>query len=408
MGEGKRKAGAGSMAWRPLRRTLLALVVPALALPAQDAAALWDDRLELFAAERLTHDDNVFRDRARLSDSWSTTSVGFNLDVPVSRQRFLAGAAVHENRYSNYKVLNYTGKEARGAWVWELGDRLSGRLGLTHTEAQGNFANFAGLRTPNLLKTDQQFLEARYMLTPRWRLQGGLTETRQRNSDAARMVNDIDAEATEAAVSYVTPAGNSLGISARNEDGRLPNRQVVAGSFIDNAYNQKGTGLVGEWLVTAQSRLNGRIDRVRRHYEQVPQRNFDGTTYRAVYDWTPGGRISVNAVAQRDISASEDLRTSLVLVRGVTVRPRYEFSERTSISGFVDISTRDYLADPGTILGVTGGRTDKVRLIGATVAWQPRRLLQVLATLQHESRSSSFAPATFTSNLLSLSARIAF
>jgi len=37
------------------------IAVVCLFLPAAEAFALWDDKLTLFAEEKATHDDNVFR-----------------------------------------------------------------------------------------------------------------------------------------------------------------------------------------------------------------------------------------------------------------------------------------------------------------------------------------------------------
>ena len=39
----------------------MAIAVAGLFLPATEAFALWDDKLKLFAEEKITHDDNVFR-----------------------------------------------------------------------------------------------------------------------------------------------------------------------------------------------------------------------------------------------------------------------------------------------------------------------------------------------------------
>ncbi|TMH82094.1 MAG: hypothetical protein E6H47_14420 [Betaproteobacteria bacterium] len=78
-----------------------AIIIAGVLVPATDAVALWDDKLELFASQTLTRDDNVFRISSLVpaavlgssskSDTYSTTSLGFNLDVPVSRQRFQGG-----------------------------------------------------------------------------------------------------------------------------------------------------------------------------------------------------------------------------------------------------------------------------------------------------------------------------
>lgn len=385
-----------------------AVAAASVILPSQEAAALWDDRLEIFASQRITSEDNVFRNATRESDTFHTTSLGFNLDVPVSRQRFLVGAALHYNRYDKHGALNNTGKEARGIWLWEVGSSLNGRIGHTYSESLANFSNFTGLRTRNLLKVNQTFIDARYLLTPRWRLAGGVTDGEQRNSDAARLANDIDITTAEASVSYVTPAGNSLGIAVRDEDGHLPNRQVVLASLVDNTYEQRSTGLIGEYVISGQSRLTGRIDRVSRDYAQVSQRNYEGTTARAAYDWTPGGRFSLNAVLQKDIAASEDIQTSLVLVKGFILRPTYTWTEKTTLSGVLDYSKRDYLSDPSIPLTGAGSRSDTVRITGITLAYRPLRTVTLLGTWQHEDRSSNLAAADYKANVLSASARIGF
>jgi hypothetical protein len=77
----------------------VALMIAGTIVPATNAHALWEDRLALFALETVTHDDNVFRISSAVDpasvlrsssagDTYQTTSLGVNLDVPVSRQRF--------------------------------------------------------------------------------------------------------------------------------------------------------------------------------------------------------------------------------------------------------------------------------------------------------------------------------
>jgi hypothetical protein len=62
---GERRDGAGrgsprrAGSWLPTLSAAI-LLIGGLT-PATDANALWGDRLELFVAEAVTHDDNVFR-----------------------------------------------------------------------------------------------------------------------------------------------------------------------------------------------------------------------------------------------------------------------------------------------------------------------------------------------------------
>ena len=129
-----------------------AIVVAGVLVPVTDAVALWDDKLELFAAQTLTRDDNVFRISSGLDpaaalgssskgDTSSTTSLGFNLDVPESRQRFQGGVTWNKTRYDRFTVLNWDGHQGQGIWLWQVGNDISGQLGYTETFALASLAN---------------------------------------------------------------------------------------------------------------------------------------------------------------------------------------------------------------------------------------------------------------------------
>src|SRR6266705_5556052 len=99
---------------RPRLRSLGAIFFAAgLLMPVTRAFALWDDKLQLFAEEKVTHDDNIFRISKDLDpatvigsssrgDTYRTTSLGFNLDAPVSRQRFQMGYTWNATRYDRF------------------------------------------------------------------------------------------------------------------------------------------------------------------------------------------------------------------------------------------------------------------------------------------------------------------
>ena len=156
-----------------------AIIAAGVLVPATDALALWDDKLELFAAQTLTRDDNVFRISSDLpaavlglsskGDTYSTTSLGFNLDVPVSRQRFQGGVTWNKTRYDRFIGLNWEGHQARGTWLWQAGNDISGQLGYTENLILASFANIqSGVQssTPNVLTLRRAFFNARAYLRP--------------------------------------------------------------------------------------------------------------------------------------------------------------------------------------------------------------------------------------------------
>jgi len=400
----------------PRRR--VAAVSVLLLSASQGAWALWDDRLEVFASEAVATDSNVFRisgDRdpttfigsAHKDDTYTTTSVGFNLDIPVSLQRFQAGASWNQIRYNRFSDLNRVDRDARLNWLWQIGSDLSGQLGYTESHTLASFTIVQG-RTAVPLTNRRTFGNASYLLNSSWQVQAGVAEQRQRYENALRQDNDIDLRNADFRVNYISTAGNKLGVVLKQEEGRYPHRQLVAGNSIDNAYSQRSLGLATEWALTAKSHLNANLDRAKRSYDQLGQRDYSGTLYRVAYDWAATEKLSLNAVAQRDIATTEDIQTSFVLIKGVALTPTFVVSEKVRLSATLDASVRDYLGDPGLALGTLSGRSDRVNTVSTMLTYQPMRALSLVLSGQRETRSSNVPLNDYRTSILSVKARIAF
>ena len=423
---GERQGGAGGGSPRRARSWLRSLGAAILLIggltPATDANALWGDRLELFVSEAVIHDDNVFRISSQSdpavvlgssskADTYRTTSLGFNLDVPVSRQRFQGGLTLNNTNYDRFTALNFDGHDGRAVWQWQTGNELGGQLGYTETLALSSLANIGsgGVQggTPNPLKTQRTFFNAAYMLTPRWRLQGEVSRFEQSNELPALQVNDVSIDGTDLTASYVTPANNQIGLNMRVEEARFPNDQIVAGRVIDNAYRQQGVAVVAEWTLTGHSHVIGRAGRIDRHYQQLSERDFNGPTYRLTYDWTPTSKFLLTAVAQHEISPYEQVNTSFVLVEGIALRSTLRLTEKIGISGSLEYSDREYLGDPRLLLGVMPP-SERLRVAAVTASYRPLRTVTLEMNWRHESRSSTIPFGDYLVDIVSVSARLGF
>ncbi len=399
-----------------------AIIVAGVLLPVTDAVALWDDKLELFVAQTLTRDDNVFRLSSGLDpaavvgsssrgDTYSTTSFGFNLNVPVSRQRFLGGVTWNNTRYDRFGVLNLDGHQGQGIWLWQVGNDISGQLGYTETLILASLANVqSGVQssTPNVLTIQRAFFNAEYMLTPRWRLRGEVGRLKLSNEALERQVNDSSTNSVDLTVSYVTPVSNQIGLGVRVDDGRLPNRELVAGDLLDNSYRQQNIAVVTEWTLTGSSHVSARVGSLRRSYAQLPQRDFEGSTFQATYDWRPTGKLTLTAAAQKDISTIEQVNIGYVLVEGVALRPTLRLTDKVNIAGAFEYSNREYRSDPALVLGAVPNRTDHVRSAAVTVSYRPIRTVTLQMALLHETRSSTAAFGDYAANVVSVTARLGF
>jgi exopolysaccharide biosynthesis operon protein EpsL len=407
---------------RQLRGFGAAIIVAGVLVPVTDAVALWDDKLEAFVSQTVTRDDNVFRLSSGLDpaavlgssskgDTYSTTSLGFNLDVPLSRQRLQGGVTLNKTRYDRFTVLNGDGHQGQGIWLWQIGNDISGQLGYTETFGLASLANIQSnvqSSTPNFLTTRRAFVNAAYLLTPSWRLRGEAGRLKQSNEIPERKVNDTSTDTVDLTVSYVTPVSNQIGLGMRVEDGRLPNQQLVAGELFDNSYRQQNVAAVIDWTLTGSSHVNARVGSVRRRYAQLPQRDFAGPTFQATYDWKPTGNLTLTAAAQNGISATEQINIGFVLIKGVALRPTLRLTDKVNLAGAFEYSNRDYRSDPALVLGIVPNRTDRVRSAAMTVSYRPVRTVTLQMALLHETRSSTFAFGDYAANVVSVSARLGF
>jgi len=389
------------------------LLLPALHLRAQDAA-----KVTPFVEETLTNDDNVFRiskdvDPATITgsrsraDTYRTTSFGLSADVPVSLQRLVGSLTFNSTRYQRFSALDFNGHDLRGSWLWQAGKDLRGELGFSDTNSLASFAQLLGT-TPDQLRVRQEFVNAAWMVTPHWRLRAAGDRLEQRNRDPATLFNDVNIDGFEASLSRVSAAGNSIGCSARIETGHFPTLQPLGAALIDNAYRQYGAGLTLDWTISAASHVVARADQVSRRYDQLPQRNFNGATGRAEFTWTPTGKLALTAIAQRDISPYEYIRSSLVLIKGIGLRPTWRMTAKLELSANLEALTRSYVADPAQALGLAGQRDEKVRSAGALLAYHPAPSVTVQASVLHEARSSNVAFGDYAANVAWINARLAF
>jgi len=399
-----------------LRRCALGLghaLIAAAALAASPALALWEDKLTPFVEQKVTRDDNVFRAPSPTADTYSTTSLGFTLDALVSRQRFQAGYTWSATRYSQLSALDFNGHDARAIWLWQVGNDLSGQLGYTDNLVLAPF-QYTQSTTPDPLRTRTAFLNATQLLTPRWRIQSGAGVFDQKNGPALQL-SDINIASADASLSYVTPGNNSIGLSGRIEGAHFPNRNFAAGIGLpfDDSYRQTSVGLIGDWTVTGVSRVAARASYVSRRYPNTPQSNLDGYTAVAEYDWKVTGKLTIAGVVRRDISPFQDIQSTFVLVRGVTVRPTLAVTEKIDLSAVLDYSTWHFLGDPGLFAGGNqpvgnAGRVDRVSSGTASLSYKPLRSVTLQASVLREVRTSNAAGADYTVTAATVTARLSF
>ncbi len=399
----------------------MALLLAAPLLAPLPAAALFNDRVELFAAENITYDSNVFRLSKSLDpqtalgtdhkDDWiSTTQLGVNVNVPYSLQRFQLNYTWLGNRYQRFDQLNYNGHAGRAAWLWSITPELTGDVGYTDTETLANFANLGtpGIVAPtnkDLLRTKQGFVNAVWFPVASWRLHAGGATVEQTHSDPIQRINDIETDTGVVGASYVTAQDDRLGVEGRFERGKSPHDDLLNLNGTINGYRQDSVGVVGHWIATGHSTLDGRVDYVRREYDQPTTADYSGPTGRFAYTWTPTGKITVVGSIYHDIGPIADVQSSnFVLVTGASVKPVWAVTDKVSVGGDAEYNKWDYRGNLLTGLNYTHW----TRTFGANVAWHATEKILLTAGYTYELRTSTLPLSDYRDNLVTVSARIGF
>jgi exopolysaccharide biosynthesis operon protein EpsL len=369
-----------------------------------------------FLEEKLTTDDNVFRlakdvnaqqviGSASLADTYRTTSAGLAVDAALRLQHLVASLTFNQSRYNRFSALDFNGRDLRASWLWQAGSAQHGELGISDTYTLASFAQVLGTK-PDRLEVRQAFANGNFMLTPRWRLRGAVDRLEQYNSDPVQLVNDVNIDGAETAVSLVSGAGNTVGPFVRVERGWFPHPEPLGATLVDNGYRQYNAGVALDWTISPASHLLARGAQMSRHYQQLPQRDFDGQLGRVEYTWTPPGKLSLTAFAQRDVNPYELIHSSLVLVRGIGLRPAMRITTTLDLTADLEAATRRYLADPAQLLTLSAVRADRVRSAALQVSYHPSSRVAVQASLTHEDRSSNVAFGDYTAQVAWLSARL--
>lgn len=412
-------------------RVLIAPAVVVATFAGNTVRADEGDVLNFFVGQTITYDDNLFRisdsvDAQRLqqliggtkrSDTVSTTNAGLTFDKLLRRQNLHADLSYNINRYSHYSTLDYNGLRAHANWGWQLGNYLKGSLTYERSRTLIDFGSLnpddrGSVRDINTY--DRLYASADWWFHPEYSIGAGYSHSNSSYSSVQRQASEYDADAVELNAKFQPKTGNLIGLSLRQTKGNYPNRQDSPGqgATVDNSFDQTDTEVNGNWRLTGQSRVFGRLGYTTRTHEQVTQRDFSGVTGRLTYDWALEGKTSVSLSLRREIGAVEDIDAAYVLTNGISLSPVWNPTSKISLSAKYDWSKRRYEGDPFRVIGSSPSlqsvRKDTVNAASISGTYLPLRSLLLSLTLLHERRTSSRELADYRDNLASLSARFSF
>ncbi len=376
-----------------------------------------DDTFNIYLAVGGQQDSNLFRQAANeQSDTVQTTSLTLALSKPFAQQRFSFDATLIDYRYSKNDYLDYQAKNYNGTWNWALSHRLTGVLSASRTEAQNSFVDYAAStpeRRKNVRQNDVNHLGAEWQVRGGWRLLGGLTNTEQSNSQTFSQQNGFVLNTWEAGIKYLWPAGNYLQLLHRKGDGEYIDQQLLSFAMLpapfnpqhDTDFRQIETEARLFMPFTGKSSLSAKLANQAREHQHFSQRDYDVYVGRLDYNWQPTGKLSLNSSLRREVAAYQDYASSYYLGDGVNLQPTWQISARTVMRLNYDWQRRRF---DGELIAGQGERRDTLQSIRLGIDWVPVRWATLTTSIQRDSRKSSRANYDFSTNILSVNARLNF
>ena len=354
------------------------------------------DNVTFRAGLGLQHDDNFFRSPAATAQSEQifTQSVGLNVSIPVSLQRFEFDVGFTNNKYREFSNFDYLGKNYSAAWRWSFTPQLHGNLTSSRVETLNAPTESATPTLRNTNSTTTNGFDAVYEFGGPWQILAGYSRSTSLNEQA--LIGDANERTNtyNAGVRYLLSSGNSLAYNLSHVSG-------------ENARDYKGQihDFSGVWVVSGNTSVTGHVAYLNRDYSQSPQFDYDGIAGGIRANWRATGKITLNASWDRELASYQTVGSTHTETDILTLAPVWQISPITSMRAQYRYSIR---RDKGNPSGIASNRKDNTHDMSLTYLWQPRPFVSLSASLARSKRSSNLPNLGYTDNLVSVGADFTF
>lgn len=341
--------------------------------------------ITLTSTVSIQRDSNVLRlqDGERPSDvgidgdSRADTIVAPVLQIDVligqRQQQWYATLLGRESRLDRYGRFDTSSLDYRGGWAWAVSDQWRGQLSGGRESQISALEDFLGSRR-NVITVRTAHADVQWTPRPDRRLGLAADANDGRNSEAARQSNDYSLRTLRIDAAVVSPGSADVGVALRSTDGEYPNPTFIGFTLVGNSYRQYDADVVLRLRQQRRLKLDLRAGYAWRRYDEIPERDVEGPGGRLALTWQATAKIDIEASAERDFSAIEDLATLYTLSDRRRVAVRYLPSAQWGLTA--EYRRRDvrYRGDPNDVLRPDETRRADVyldRRIGLT--WLPAR-----------------------------------
>jgi hypothetical protein len=338
---------------------------------------------------RTTGDNHELVTRLGVGGRWDQRIVG--------RQALHTEGRVDSYVYNTNSELDNVGYAGLAEWHYEVGNDLSGAIGVSRRKFQANLSEIQRATYDPITET-QFAANGRYVLGPHLGVRAGAAFI-----DYVRPARDASNTKTTigtAGIDWVTGLGNMVGLEYAQAHGNAPVNQLVdpLGLFVNNDYTQRDWGVVTTLIIGPTMRFAGRVGRTHREYTQLPGRDFDGPTWNAAYQWFPGNKTMFTAEASKHVSSIIDIGASHVVVTGFGFGPGWAATAKLNFQARFIRQHQVFEGDPEAELGIAPLREEYVRAYRLGAYWDYTRQINFQFSIDHGERESNILGRNYVYN----------
>lgn len=342
-----------------------------------------------------------------MADTIKRTTGGLHLNKTISQQVLSADLNLSHNSYQHFSQYDNDGKDLAANWNWHLGSHVEGNLSGRYAEEQTPFQDFL-TREPNINRQRTENFDAAWRFHPSWRVRGAYGLYALAYDLATLSYNDRNLSTSELGIDFL-PAGNgSVGVQMRHIRADYPNDRVLGMFSVENSYTQNELKGKVDWRVTEKTKLEFLGGLVRKNYDALSKRNFNGGNSRLQANWGASAKLNLKLAGWNEVGSSEDLSANYSLNRGLSAGADWQISSKVRMDASYRFEWRDYSG----LSAVTGlqslERKDHFKVAVLGLSYVPLRHVQVGASLSDEILDSNFERYAYRARRFQLSARYDF
>lgn len=327
----------------------------------------------------------------------------------AGRQRVLLEGRGDYYNYSHSGQLDHFAYNLLGEWQWELGNSLAGAIGAGRVFRIADPGDVQR-ETKEDVTIDRAYANGGWLFATNWRVRAGVEGEKSTRERPLAPEVIADTSGFRVGLDYVTPLANTLGIEVRASKGDAPVSDLFdpTGQFEGNDFKEDEVAAVASYGATSTVRVGGRVGYTERKYTVVPDRDFKGTTWRALIEWLAGNKTILGFETYNNPVSVIDTDASHVIVKGNAFTASWAPLAKLVFSGRIFQEDRESIGTPASILLGTPTRDDSLTGVRLGVGWEPVRYAEVGLGVEAGKRTSTEALRDYEYTMASVNLRIRF